>query len=308
MLFALFFSVFFYTGCRMALEHMVTREDRLAPRDPETGLMIGAEEKWLGPADSKRAALFVHGYVGGGNIFAGFPEWMAEQGWRVRVMRLPAHGTSPRDMETVTGAQLLNAVKHELAELKRDYPTVAVVSHSMGGSLATLAVAEEGADYLVLGAPYYGVTYKWYYILPVERWNRILAPVAPYVYKGKAFMQISRKDAKDQIFSYAWISTKSGAMLADLAKRANDPATLAKVTCSTLMLHAPEDRAASYDMAKKAFVELGSKEKKFVDLPNSNHIIYWDNDAELMKKEMTEFLNRSETKAGIDPSLPVTAR
>lgn len=276
-------------GCRWITNHRVTIEDRDAARGAD-GVRIGYEERDLGPPDAAAAVLFVHGFVGATSNFADVPERLAAKGWRVRVMRLPGHGTSPRDYEKTTPEELTAAVREELAALRKRHKRVGVVSHSMGGTLSTLAVASEGGDALVLGAPYFGVTYRWYYILPVETWTRMLGPLVRWVYKGKLFIQVRCKEAKKDIDSYTWIPTRGAATLAELGRRANDPYVLSHVTCPVLMLHADGDHAASAERSKQALDRMASREKRFVPLPNSDHHIYWDCERELVATEIEKFL------------------
>jgi carboxylesterase len=215
---------------------------------------------------------------------------MAERGWRVVAMRLPGHGTSPKDFEKTTAEELIEAVRSELARLNAAHETTAVVTHSMGGSLATLAVAEEGADALVLGAPYFGVTYRWYYLLPPETWTNLMKPIIRWVYKGKLFIQVNCKEAKQQIDSYTWVPTRGAATLTRLGELARRPETLAAVQCPVLLLHSRGDVAAAAGRVEEAFAGLGSSEKRLVWLTDSNHHIYWDCDAETVKAEIVDFL------------------
>src|SRR5690606_21253255 len=89
----------FWGGYRELTGWLVDREDRRTPRDSETGIMLGAEPHDLGPEDATKAALFVHGIAGCGNNFREVPDRLAAEGWRVRVLLLPGHGTSPKDLE-----------------------------------------------------------------------------------------------------------------------------------------------------------------------------------------------------------------
>ena len=57
--------------------HWVTGRNRHAPRDPETGILRGAEPRTLGPDDAPVAVLLVHGYLGGSNNFADLPDRLA---------------------------------------------------------------------------------------------------------------------------------------------------------------------------------------------------------------------------------------
>ncbi|MBI4559169.1 MAG: alpha/beta fold hydrolase [Candidatus Hydrogenedentes bacterium] len=272
-------------------DYLVSREDARVPRDPETGVMVGAEARELGPADASGAVLFVHGYIGAGNNFADVPEQVAKHGWRVRVMRLPGHGTSPREVENVTAAELLKAVQSELAGLRKDCKKVVLVGHSMGGTLCTLAAAEEPVDALILAAPYFAVTYHWYYGLRPETWARAAARLARWGYKGKLFVQVNRKEAKDDIVSYTWAPTRTMLTLSELGAQAQDPETLKLVTCPVLLLHGRGDVAASPQAAEKAFEAMGSTNKQAVWLERSNHHVFWDYDAKEVAEEVLAFLD-----------------
>lgn len=271
---------------------MVRWEERHTPRDPVTGIAIGAEEKTLGPEDAAGAVLFVHGFVGGSSNFADLPEKVAAQGWRVRVMRLPGHGTSPRDFRKTTSEELIVAVRTELETLLARYPKVVIVGHSMGGSLATLMASERPVAGIVLAGSYFKITYHWWYGLKPETWAKICGPVVPYVYKGKTFLQINNKAMKPYIYSYTWIPTRGMQPLVEIGRKLNDPELLTQVQCPVLMLHAPGDIAASYGGAKEAFAEMGSGDKRFVDLPNSSHHVFWDYDKDLLQREVLAFVEK----------------
>lgn len=282
-------ALLIYNGCASTL---VTRYDNAQPRDPETGILIGAEERTLGPESSETAILFVHGFVGGSNNFWEVPDQLAAEGYRVRVMLLPGHGTSPRDFAKTPESEFNDAVRDEILALKQKHKRVILIGHSMGGALITTAASQSTVDGIVLGAPYFGVTYNWYYILPVETWSKITAPVLPWVYKADAFICVNREDAKTQILSYRWIPAKGTKTLHKIGDRANADETLSKVTCPVLLLHAPGDFAAAYEASEDAFNRMASSDKKFVDLPNSDHHVYWDNDRDLLAEEIKQFVKR----------------
>ncbi|MBI4559170.1 MAG: alpha/beta fold hydrolase [Candidatus Hydrogenedentes bacterium] len=277
-------------GCHTISNHLVARQDGRVPRAPETGVMLGAEARDLGLVDAPGAVLFVHGLVMTGNSFADVPEKVAAHGWRVRVMRLPGHGTSPRDLENVTTEELLQAVESELAALKKDYPKVVLVGHSMGGSLGTLVAANDDVAGLVLAAPYYAVTNRWYYLRRPEKWVRFLAQFMRWGYKSNTFMQIKRREARDQIQGYRWAPTRSLVTLTQLGEQAANPDVLRRVTCPVLLIHARGDVSASPRAAQKAFEQMGSAQKKTVWLENSNHHIFWDYDREFVADEILAFV------------------
>jgi carboxylesterase len=294
-------GVFLCLGCRTVTGRLVDREDARVPRNPETGIMLGAEEFDVGPepGEAKGAALLVHGYAGATNNFGELPDALAAHGWHVRAMRLPGHGTSPRDLEQRTPDELLEAVSGEARRLLGTYPKVVLVGHSMGGALCTLAAARESGagspvDGLVLGGAYFGVTYRWYYLLPPEAWIRLGRPFLRWVYKGTLFLQVNREEVKDEIVAYTWLPSKSGLTLVEVGRRANEPAVLDAVQCPVLMLHAPGDVAASPKAVTDAVDRMASSSKRTVWLERSNHHIFWDWDRETVVAEVIRFLDGLE--------------
>ncbi|MBX7258937.1 MAG: alpha/beta fold hydrolase [Candidatus Hydrogenedentes bacterium] len=273
---------------------LIDPADRNAPRDPQTGVMRGSEARDLGPEDAPNAVLFVHGFAGAGNNFNDLPERLAAKGWRVRVMRLPGHGTSPRDLENVTADELLSAVVSEATTLREKHTRVVLVGHSMGGALSTLTASRVPVDGIVLGGAYFGMTDRWYYGLKPERWTTLGRAVTRWVYKGRLFTQVNRKEAKKKIVSYTWIPTKSSVMLLELARRVNEPSTLSHVTCPVLMVHSHGDVAASAKAAERAFNAMASTKKELLWFDRSNHHIYWDYDADKVAEAVEGFCEMIE--------------
>ncbi|MBI5092580.1 MAG: alpha/beta fold hydrolase [Candidatus Hydrogenedentes bacterium] len=297
------FGTMILGGC-VLLKPMIQRSDHLALRDSETGILAGAEPRDLGPSDAPCAILFVHGFVGAGNNFGELPDRLAADGHFVRVMRLPGHGTSPLDLVPIAADDLLTAVGDEVRSLKKTHSRVILVGHSMGATLATLITAQEGADGLVLAAPYFGVTSRWYYGLSSETWIRLTRPALPWVYKGRLFVQVNRKEAKRDIVSYRWIPREAGDTLLDLGDRVNKDEVLAAVTCPVLLLHAPGDIAASPAAAEAAFKKMTSTDKRFVWLNRSNHHIFWDYDRETVFEAARTFVAKVSAFEGCIPASP----
>jgi len=269
----------FAGACHAAGARLVARSDAQQPRD-SAGLLIGAAPRDLGPENAECAVLLVHGYLGCGNNFGRLPERLAQSGCRVRVMLLPGHGTSPRDLANVSGDQLLNAVLDEIDRLRPKHNRLVLVGHSMGGTLCTLVAARRQVDALVLAAPYFGVTTHWYYGFKPETWAKLTGPIVPWLYKGQRMIQVNKPDARPQIVSYQWVPASSVKVLMGLARQANNPDLLAKINCPVLLIHSHNDQAASPQAAQDALEKIPSPTQKTVWLDRSNHILFWDYDAE----------------------------
>ncbi len=268
----------------------VRRYDNAVARDPQTGIITGAEPRELGTPLSPKAMLFVHGFSGTGNNFHELPDRVAAQGWHVRVMLLPGHGRSPFLFEETSAEELLGAVLEELRALRARHETVVLCGHSMGGALATLAAAQVPLDGLVLAAPYYAVTFKWFYLLTAERWATLLSPIIRWIHNPPDRQPVKRREVSREILCYPWIPTRAFRTAMALAERARNPEVLRRVQCPTLLLHSTQDNVTDPGTAARAFAHVGSAEKTAVWLDNSDHIIFWDYDREQVARETTEFL------------------
>ena len=279
-------------GYRVISDYLVSHKDSTEARNPDTGVLLGAEQYNLGSSESNGAVLMVHGFLGAGNNFNDLPERLAGLGWYVRVMRLPGHGTSPRDLEHVNADTLIQSVLTELNDLQSTHNRVVLLGHSMGGTLCTLVASQHTVDRLILCAPYFGVTYKKHYILKPEVWTFISRPILRWVYKGDAFIRVNRSEVKDRIVSYRWVPLHGVETLYELGRRANSSELLNRITCPVLLIHSRGDEAASPECSEKAFNAMKSTDKHVVWLKTSNHHIFWDYEHDLVMMEIERYLNR----------------
>jgi len=275
--------------------HLVARTDRMAERHADTGVLTGAEERFLGPETAANAIVFVHGFVGTGQDFAHLPEELAANGWRVHVMRLPGHGMRPADLKSVTAEDLLQAVRDAVTAMRKQHDFVALAGFSMGGAISTVVAAENKVDALVLAAPYYRVTHKWFYGLRPEQWVSLTAPIIPWTYKGKMFIQVNRKEARDNIVIYHWAPAEALQELQRLGVMARDNTILRAIEAPVLWIHAPGDNAASYIAAEKAFQSMNHNPKEHLRLSRSNHHVFWDHERETVSETIHTFLQNQAT-------------
>jgi carboxylesterase len=283
---------------------MLRREIARTPRDAATGIIQGAEARDLDPPwfDLRRsqdrpttACLLIHGWAGTPRDFGDLPERLAGRGYHVRVMLLPGHGTTPQEFGQQTPETLYAAVEREFRALQAQYQAVDVVGFSMGGTLATRLASREPVRRLVLAAPYYSVSYKWYYVLPPEAWNAAISPFITYVVKAPGFVKVNRREALGEIITYHVLPTSSVRMLIALGRQARRPEVLGAIHCPTLLVISQGDGAASPRAAKKAFAGLGSSDKKFIPISaRSNHHLFWDYDREEVKTAVVDFLAKGK--------------
>jgi len=265
----------------------VEREAASFERSPETGIIKGAEPFFhKGGPD---ACLLIHGFTSSLTEVRDLGERLAREGLTVSGPLLPGHGTRPQDLEAVTWQDWYGAVEKEFLKLKDTHRTVSVVGISMGAALALRLAERHDPARIVLLAPYYRVTYKWYYLLPPEAYVDAGARLLRYVKKPGRLM-LNDRSAWSRHIAYWHVPTKAIRNLTALGRAVADAPP--RITCPALIVHSRHDEAASPAGAQDILDRLGSTDKRLVWLDRSNHIITLDYDREIVNESVAAFLRR----------------
>jgi carboxylesterase len=258
-------------------------------RDPETGIVLGAEPQ-VYAADGERACLLLHGFSSSPADFGTLGRVLQAQGVHAFAPLLPGHGRSPADLRGTRCDDWTRAAEEAFDSLAARFDSVAVVGFSMGGALALhLARARSPRRVVVWGA-FFRVTHKWHYVLPLEWSTRLIVPIVRYVRKAPNAANVNDKAQIGKFPFYRHFSTRASLELFALAGRVFDGA--GGVTVPVLMLHSAGDETASPDAAREYFAALGSAEKDAVWYERSNHILGWDFDREAVVRDTVAFLAR----------------
>ncbi|MBN1866733.1 alpha/beta fold hydrolase [Candidatus Sumerlaeota bacterium] len=304
---ALLFLCLLLHSC--VVQQVLRTEIASTPRDPITGVALGTEAVTLVPpagsdaATSRTACLLVHGFLAARTDFADLGERLCRRGFTVRMLRLPGHGTTPVDFAYQPDGALFRAVQEEFRALHRDFDRVDVVGFSMGGALSTLLASREPVDRLVLVAPFYRVTYKWYYVLRPETWNTLLGRLAPYMIRPTAFVKLNDRSNFGKFFFYGIVPSRGTRQLVRLGREARLPETLERVACPVLLVHSEGDEASSPKAARAALARMASSVKRTLWLERSNHVLFWDFDREEVKTRIEKFLTARDPSTEREASL-----
>jgi carboxylesterase len=273
-------------------DRRVSAKDAATPRNPETGIMIGAEPRWLGPEVSRRAALLVHGFIGTPQNYGSLPEAIAAQGWRVHAMLLPGHGTTPRDFERTGPDELVGAVRSAVADLRKDHETVVLIGHSMGGAIATLIAAEKAIDGLVLCSPYFRLTHEPRFGPSTRFWARLFAPAVRWLPGNPKGAPVNLEANRDKVLSYRWVPTQAGLTAMEIGQRVNAPDVAPRVVAPTLLVHSLADQVTDARAAEQALGRFASTAKYAMLLEQSDHVLFWDHEAMETETAILDFLRR----------------
>ncbi len=238
----------------------------------------GAEPYAAG--EGKHGVLLCHGFTGSPAAVRPWAEYLAGQGYTVRVPRLPGHGTTWQEANTTTWQQWYAEVDQALTELRTSCEWTAVCGLSMGGALA-LRLAENRPDEvgaLVLVNPAVALKRFDLKLLPVLR--RLTASVSG----------ISNDIAKPGQDELAYDRVPLNAMAEQLLLWRDVRYYLARVHAPLLYFRSNTDHVVD-DLSQSIILAgVSSEIREYVELERSYHVATLDHDADLIFARSAEFL------------------
>jgi len=243
-------------------------------------VMPGAEP-WSADGD-EIGVLLIHGFTGSPASMKPWGHELAEEGWTVRVPRLPGHGTKWQDANLTTWHDWYAEAERNLLDLQSRCSHVFVMGLSMGGSLALRLAELHGADItgIVLVNP----------AVHTERWDRHLLPVLQrFVGSFPGISNDIAKPDQDEI-AYDKIPLKAAYSLSDLWQVTKSD--LGKVTQPMLLLHSAVDHVVEPSNSEFILANVSSKDASEVVLQDSFHVATLDHDAPIIVRDSIAFVRR----------------
>jgi carboxylesterase len=214
-----------------------------------------------------------------------------------------------------TWEQWVEHVQEILWALQKTYKTVSVVGLSMGATLAMVLAQREQVTGLVLlstALAYDGWAIPWYgFLLNFSRWVPFAkryryAEAEPFGVKNPEMRaMIKRALAKDHIsevgadaLSFGYVS--QGILLIKEAR-----AEVRSVDCPVLFIHSADDETVHMRNAEWAYDRVSSKDKDFIYLGDSYHMITVDNERETVNQESIRFLKSAVNLSMDEPAFDV---
>jgi carboxylesterase len=279
----------------VAARHMAS-EVASALRDSKTGILFGGAPVHLG--DGPRGVLLLHGFATTPRAFGELPRRLAAEGFQVSAPLLPGHGTRPENLAGEDSESLLAAAEDAYRDLRGRCTSVVIIGHSVGGTLA-YRIATEGRtpppDGLVLCCPFFGITYRWYAILPPATWARLISPVIPYFIKGRRIGQLNRRDAVPELVLYETVPLSAVRRIPLQLEALRDRPALPP-PCPTLLIYCPGDGTVSAERVLQMADRWGLPESARRVLPRSNHNLFWDYDRDEAVSAVLEFMTEERSR------------
>jgi carboxylesterase len=209
-------------------------------------------------------------------------------GYTVRGVRLPGHGTSEDELDDTTWADWAAAVDAAVLDLRRHCRRVMIAGQSLGGLLALHTAARLGDHVHAIAAL---ATPMWLGGLggQVARWT---APGGPLHGRVTRLPKLGGSDVRDKRLrrnnpSYRTIPTAALASLCDFMKVVD--AELPSVKAPLLVVHARQDHTAPVASAARIVDRVASSRIRSRILDDSYHLITIDVERDVVAAEVSAF-------------------
>lgn len=249
--------------------------------------------------NSNRAVLLFHGMTGSPFEMKKYGRALHAAGFDVYCECLAGHGTSEVNIKNVQWQDWYNQSVKKYKELKENYAEVYLSGLCMGAVLA-LAIAEEYLDVsgiIGLSTTLFldGWTIPWYnFLLPlgyssIVKYYYIFPERYPYGLKNDRMRdKISALQKRNTVA----LDNYPLSCISELLKMSRyTRKNMHKVTAPLLLIHAKEDDLTSTRSADFVFENVSSKNKEYIKLENSYHLIVMDSERDYVFNKAIEFFN-----------------
>ncbi|MGF6094743.1 alpha/beta hydrolase [Pseudomonas sp. 18175] len=152
------------------------RDRRFQSPDHALELEWNAPREWVAPTPNGHGVLLVHGLGDSPGSFSDIGAQLASQGYQVRTLLLPGHGTQPADMLDVHIDEWRSTVAQQVALLRQEVDQVYLGGFSTGANLVLeYAMDEPDIAGLLMFSPAFKARNRFIWLLP---W---LAQVKPWL-------------------------------------------------------------------------------------------------------------------------------
>ena len=226
--------------------------------------------------------LLSHGFTGQPASMTPWGRSLAERGYAVEVPRLPGHGTTWQELNTLRWADWYAEVSAAFDRLAAANDAVVVGGLSMGGALVLRLAADRGDQ--VAGVVVVNPA------VATKRLDVKLLPVLKHVVPS--FPGLANDIKKPGVEEHGYDRTPLKAIHSLMQAWPALVADLPKITAPLLYLRSTEDHVV--DEASEPLItgRVSSRDVTVVRLADSYHVATLDNDAELIQDESAAFIAR----------------
>lgn len=248
--------------------------------ETEKKIMPGCEP--IFQKGNKTGVLLLHGFTGSPFEMKPLADSLIQDGYTVSVPLLCGHGTNHDDLLKCKWYDWFNNVKEALFEMRKNCKKVIVCGLSTGGSLALHLAAHYQIEGIVALAP--GLVLK-------EKKSILLPFVAPFkkYRSNNSGPDISDSEMKKKIPVYTKTPLKAALEIVRLYEHLR--MDLPEIYSPLMLAHSRNDHVVDFKSSELIYENVSSKNKRFLKLEKSYHIITLDIEQKILFREIKKFIN-----------------
>jgi carboxylesterase len=230
--------------------------------------------------------LVLHGFTANTAGTRPLGEHLATEGFTVEVPLLPGHGTSPRDLARTSYRDWYGLAEQRLDALRRGCDQVALVGHSMGGTLVLDLASRRPADVAAVAVINPLILHP---TQPLARLSPVLQYLVPYVPRDAAGMptnDLARRGVDEQ--AYRLVPSRAARSLIVELRRIRGQ--LIDLQQPLLVVWSPEDHTVPAANARELFAYVGSIDTTELVCDRSYHLPQLDHDEQKVADGIATFL------------------
>ena len=249
----------------------------------------GAPAGWLEDysfdGESGIGVLLLHGFTGSPASMRPWAHYLQERGYSVRVPRIPGHATRWQDLNKTKWQSWPERAEQDLEELLSKNKHVFIFGLSMGGANTLFVAGKHSANLagIVLVNP----------MIHIPDPTIKFIDLIKYITPKRASVGDDIKKPGITEWGYDALPMKGVAQLHRFLKKTR--ANLANVTCPVLLFHSVEDHVLPVSNTEIVMAEIGSKDKRRIELTNSYHVATLDYDDSLIFENSRLFIEDKVT-------------
>ena len=256
----------------------------------DAAVSIPGAEPWSAVGRGRHgddAVIVVHGFAGNPIGTRPLGQHLAARGYSVEVPLLPGHGTSHHDLARTRYADWYGAVDRLVDHLAPRCRRIAVIGHSMGGTIALDLAARRAADIAAVVVINPSVRVPPGLLPQLSGLLQYLVPFVPRQLAGMPPNDIARDGVEEG--SYALVPARAARSL--LVELDRIRAGLLDVTAPLLVVRSLEDHTVAPRNAREVLELAGSRDLRQLVCHHSYHVPQLDEDGPLVAATISTFLD-----------------
>lgn len=246
--------------------------------DTPAAVRAGAEP--FSAEGGRLGVLLIHGFTGSPASMVPWARHLAAAGHTVEVPRLPGHGTTWQELNTLSWRDWYGEADRALTGLRERCDWVAVCGLSMGGTLALRLAEQRPEDVGALAL-----------VNPVVQLTRLDLKALPLVRRVVPSFPGIRNDIKkpgqDEI---AYDRTPLHALASQTQLWRDTRRDLGRVRAPLVLFKSREDHVVDPSSARVVMAGVSSRVRELVELPESFHVATLDHDAPVIMERSAQFI------------------